>query len=173
MHGQSSIQVAIANDKVWVRIFGRGSFLDSPQVKASVEKGLASGLDGAVIDLENCPAMDSTFMGTLTGLALRGNKGKPAEVLLVGVNARNRQLLHSLGLDHILSIVEDRKAKPDESSYTAPKDPENLSAPGQIRFTLEAHEILGEANPENILRFKDVLDFLREDLERSGTDEDS
>jgi hypothetical protein len=29
---------------------------------------------------------------------------------------------------------------------------------------LEAHEALCEAAPENILRFKDVLDFLRQDL---------
>jgi len=29
---------------------------------------------------------------------------------------------------------------------------------------LEAHEALCEAVPENIFRFKDVLDFLRQDL---------
>jgi hypothetical protein len=29
---------------------------------------------------------------------------------------------------------------------------------------LEAHEALCEAAPENILRFKDVLDFLRQDF---------
>ena len=32
---------------------------------------------------------------------------------------------------------------------------------------LEAHEALGEAAPENMLRFKDVLDFLRQDLHQS------
>jgi anti-sigma factor RsiW len=29
---------------------------------------------------------------------------------------------------------------------------------------VEAHEALSEAAPENVLRFKDVLDFLRQDL---------
>jgi hypothetical protein len=34
----------------------------------------------------------------------------------------------------------------------------------QTETMLAAHEALCEAAPENILRFKDVLDFLRQDL---------
>ena len=36
----------------------------------------------------------------------------------------------------------------------------------QAETMLEAHEALCEAAPENIFRFKDVLDFLRQDLHR-------
>jgi len=34
---------------------------------------------------------------------------------------------------------------------------------------LEAHQALVEAAPENITRFKDVLDFLRNDLKDSSS----
>ena len=34
----------------------------------------------------------------------------------------------------------------------------------EIETMVEAHEALSEAAPENVLRFKDVLDFLRQDL---------
>jgi hypothetical protein len=34
----------------------------------------------------------------------------------------------------------------------------------QAETMLEAHEALCEAAPENVFRFKDVLDFLRQDL---------
>jgi len=37
-----------------------------------------------------------------------------------------------------------------------------------MQTMLEAHEALGEAAPENILRFKDVLDFIRQDLHQSA-----
>jgi hypothetical protein len=36
----------------------------------------------------------------------------------------------------------------------------------QAETMLEAHEALCEAAPENLFRFKDVLDFLRQDLHR-------
>jgi two-component sensor histidine kinase len=36
-----------------------------------------------------------------------------------------------------------------------------------MQTMLEAHEALSEAAPENTLRFKDVLDFLRQDLHQS------
>jgi hypothetical protein len=34
----------------------------------------------------------------------------------------------------------------------------------QTKSMLEAHEALCEAAPQNVLRFKDVLDFLRQEL---------
>jgi hypothetical protein len=34
----------------------------------------------------------------------------------------------------------------------------------QTKTMLDAHEALCEASPENVLRFKDVVDFLRQEL---------
>ena len=38
----------------------------------------------------------------------------------------------------------------------------------RARTMLEAHEACVEANPENAAKFKDVLEYLKEDLRNSG-----
>lgn len=108
------------------------------------------------VDLRDCELMDSTFMGTLAGMALKlGSDGK---VRIMRANARNRDVLKNLGLDRILSLEE-----------TGPEAPEPLKeavgrpAHEAERDTIiEAHENLAAANPENAVRFKDVLEFLKQ-----------
>ena len=57
------------NDCLWIRCESRGCFVNSPVLKSVADKYLASGGDTIVVDLELCPGVDSTFMGTLAGLA--------------------------------------------------------------------------------------------------------
>ena len=57
-----------------------------------------------VIDLLDCPAMDSTFMGTLAGLAMRLSRVGGGKMHLNGVCDRNRQSLEDLGLEKLLEI---------------------------------------------------------------------
>jgi hypothetical protein len=45
-------------------------------------------------------------------------------------------------------------------------DPVNPSREEITRTSLEAHQALMEANPDNVLRFKDVAQFLAEDLKK-------
>ena len=58
-------------DLIWLRVEGKGCFQNSPMLKefcvAMVERGALK----IVVDLENCPVMDSTFMGVLSGIACR------------------------------------------------------------------------------------------------------
>ncbi|HBM76524.1 MAG TPA: hypothetical protein DD438_00325, partial [Verrucomicrobiales bacterium] len=63
-----------------------------------------------VIDLLDCPAMDSTFMGTLAGLAMRLSRIGGGRMHLNGVCDRNRQSLEDLGLEKLLEIDPDDSA---------------------------------------------------------------
>ena len=123
-----------------------------------------------VVDLERCPIMDSTFLGTLTGAALNlQNKGE-GEVCIINANARNQQLLTSLGLDHILEVdTEGEKYTAEREEIRSELTACSLEgAPPdkveQAEHVLEAHEALSQANSENANRFKDVIEFLEKDL---------
>lgn len=118
-----------------------------------------------VVDLRNCPVMDSTFMGTLAGVALRLRELGQGHLHVVNLNERNHDLLSNLGLDQLFAI--DMCSVKTSDAATQPLD--NVPAASADRTTqaetmLEAHEALVEADPGNLTKFKDVLEYLKQDL---------
>jgi len=163
---QSSIQVGVNGPAVWVRVEGRGSFLNSGSLKEFAQEMVTRGYREFVIDLQNCAMMDSTFMGTMAGVALRLKELGHGHLHVVHCGNRSRELLSGLGLDQIFSIHSNGSTAPDCESLGEPVQPEvpNEGKKEQAQTMLEAHEALCQASPENFLRFKDVLDYLKQDL---------
>lgn len=153
MSSASSVQVGLAGPVAWVRIEGRGTFQNSAGLKDFAGEMQKRGFREFVVDLKDCELMDSTFLGTLAGIAL--GLGKDGKLTVVRANRRNRDILGNLGLDRIFA-VED--SAPDPAPTTL-ESPEPCAA--QRETIIEAHENLVAANPENAIRFKDVIDFLR------------
>jgi anti-anti-sigma regulatory factor len=153
-----------------VRVEGKGSFLNSGNLKEFAREMVNRGYREFVIDLEHCAMMDSTFMGTMAGVALRLRELGHGHLHVVHCGQRSRELLTGLGLDQIFSIHANGSAAP---AAVAPEC-ETLSGPvptvpsvqkqQQAQQMLDAHEALCEAAPENFSRFKDVLDYLKQDL---------
>ena len=100
--------------EVWIRIEGRGSFQNSPALKEFSRKMIGEGRRSFVVDLKNCPAMDSTFMGTLAGLAIRLRDTCAGELWVVNRNERNADLLAGLGLDPLFSDKPLPAAQPGD-----------------------------------------------------------
>lgn len=119
-----------------------------------------------VVDLADCITMDSTFMGTMARLALRLREIGQGHLHIVHCGTQNQQLLSGLGLDRIFDIDASGGSPPEcgpvEQTIVAQSPKERKKT--QTKTILEAHEALCEAVPENALRFKDVLDFLRQEL---------
>src|SRR2546423_433896 len=162
----SSIQVGVSGPTVWVKVEGKGSFLNSGNLKQFAREMLDRGYREFVVDLADCAMMDSTFMGTMASVALRLKELGPGHLHIVHCGNRSQQLLSGLGLDQIFDIHSDGSSAPDcealeRASRGQTLDPRKKE---QTETMLEAHEALCEAVPENIFRFKDVLDFLRQDL---------
>ena len=116
-----------------------------------------------VVDLKNCPVMDSTFMGTLAGMALRLREIGQGHLHVINLNERNCDLLKNLGLDQLF-VMESPSAKSVAAEGERSIDGELTGREERARTMLEAHEALVEADPENITKFKDVLDYLKQDL---------
>lgn len=129
------------------------------------------GLRQFVVDLEQCPVMDSTFMGTLAGMALRLRELGTGSLHAIHLNTRNRDLLHNLGLDQLFEIeTKGLQEKFDATSVQElSQDAAQTSKADTAETMLQAHEALVEAAPENETRFKDVLEYLKNDLHQEAT----
>jgi anti-sigma B factor antagonist len=161
---QSSIQVGVNGPAVWVRVKGKGSFLNSGNLKEFAQEMVNRGYREFFIDLERCAMMDSTFMGTMAGVALRLKELGHGHLHVVHCGSRSRELLSGLGLDQIFSIHGNGSVAPEcESLDRHPATPSEQKR-DQAQTMLEAHEALCQAAPENLPRFKDVLDYLKQDL---------
>ncbi|MGI8819847.1 MAG: STAS domain-containing protein [Chthoniobacterales bacterium] len=163
---QSSIQVGVNGAAVWVKVEGKGNFLNSGNLKEFAREMVNRGYREFVVDLENCAMMDSTFMGTMAGVALRLRELGHGNLHVVRCGQRSRELLTGLGLDQIFSIHANGAAGPECEILAAAPPPEPAVAKEvQAQQMLDAHEALCEAAPENFSRFKDVLDYLKQDLQ--------
>ena len=162
----SSIQVGVSGPTVWVKVEGKGSFLNSGNLKEFAREMLDRGYREFVVDLADCAMMDSTFMGTMAGVALRLKELGHGHLHVVHCGERSRSLLTGLGLDQIFDIHSNGTAAPECELLKG--DKANGSATEQKKQVnadmLDAHEALCQAAPQNLSRFKDVLDYLKQDL---------
>lgn len=163
MNTSPSILVGTAAKTVWVRVEGKGSFLNSTGLKDFAKEMVNRGFREFVVDLKNCPVMDSTFMGTLAGIALRLREIGQGQLRVVNLNERNRDLLANLGLDQLFTI-DQQAAVPAVTPAAQPLETGATDKVAQAQTMLEAHEACVEANPENAAKFKDVLEYLKQDL---------
>lgn len=146
-----------------MRVEGRGSFQNSGGLKEFAAEMVGRGYREFVVDLRGCQMMDSTFMGTLAGIALRLREIGVGGLAVVNPNERNRELLANLGLDQLFRVGDG----PEQTAERLAQ--ERLTAGAatpreQAQTMLDAHQALVEADPENFTKFKDVLEFLRQDL---------
>src|SRR6266446_3345121 len=65
----SEILVSCADRIVWVRVEGNGSSTNSTALRDFAKEMIHRGAREFIVDLCNCPVMDSTFMGTLAGIS--------------------------------------------------------------------------------------------------------
>ena len=171
MSTTSSVLVGCIERTVWVKVEGRGSFQNSVGLKEFVKQMIQRGYRDFVVDLRDCEQMDSTFMGTLAGVALRLREIGQGGLRAVNVNERNAGLLGSLGLDQLFAVedaVAGRGTVPESVSALPP-----APRPGpeeQKQVVLEAHEALAEADTANATKFKDVLEYLRQELNGTGAE---
>jgi anti-sigma B factor antagonist len=163
---ESSIQVGVNGPTVWVKVEGKGSFLNSGNLKEFAREMLDRGYREFVIDLADCAMMDSTFMGTMASVALRLKELGRGHLHVVHCRNRSRDLLSGLGLDQIFDIHPNGSTAPECETLERGSSDQSREdkKQEQAQTMLEAHEALCEAAPENLFRFKDVLDYLKQDL---------
>lgn len=164
------ILVGIFDGFSWIRSEGKGSFMNSPAVKSFGDARIAAGETCVVVDLGGCPGMDSTFMGTLAGMASRISALEGGVLQIADPGERNRRSLEDLGLDFLLEI------DPPESAWRGRLEelrcelapPQEAGGPGSLQrahHVLEAHQTLSGLNDKNAEGFKGVVTMLSKEVE--------
>ena len=162
----------LQNGAVWIRVEGKGSFQNSQGLKEFATLMITRGSNQFIIDLENCPVMDSTFMGTLVGIKKSLVADNKNNLEIINANSRNTQLLVSLGIDLLLKLDTDGNAWPEIRNKISNHiqngqylDIAEMSKEENIQQSLEAHQNLSNADKNNVPRFKDVIHFLEQETQ--------
>jgi anti-anti-sigma factor len=162
-----------------VKIKGRANFTTSVTFKRLVTELQERGFESFVLDLSECVTMDSTFLGVLAGAALKlshsdhavaNARGQPgaSRVRLFNPNPRVSDLLDNLGVSDLFGTVRCQPRSVEE--FQTPSEEAQPSREEISRTCLEAHQLLMDLNPENVSKFKDVTQFLAEDLKKFTTE---
>jgi anti-anti-sigma factor len=163
----AKILVAVFDRTVCVQISGRADFTSSMDLKKLITELWTHGYSHFILDLCGCRMMDSTFVGVLSGISLQlaDSKQDPAPLELFNPSPRVAESLENLGVIHLFKIRTATAPLADKYEPLA----KNGEAPTQVevaRTCLEAHKTLMNLKPENVQKFKDVAQFLAEDLQR-------
>jgi anti-anti-sigma factor len=159
------MQVAVENGTAVVKIAGRANFESSVPFKKLVSELSQKPCQRYVLDLTECVLMDSTFLGLLSGFGVKFNTANPpVSMELVNPNVRISELLENLGVAHLFTV-----RKSDQPLTAALQTVNPAAAPTHHDLSqtcLDAHRTLMDLNPANVPKFKDVAQFLEEDLKR-------
>ncbi len=163
---RDDLEAAIAGDKVFIRVTGRGSFKVSSTLKQFIAEVAAKHpVTMVVLDLTECIGMDSTFMGVLAGLS--GRLKQHGQILeLINLSEKNTQLLATLGVDRVIAHYSHSHghAMPDQPAQALPVT--QATKKDLAETALLAHETLVEFSEENRPRFKRVIEYLKADVDR-------
>ena len=148
-----------------VKIAGRANYVSSPDFKTLLGELIGKGYRHFFIDLSECLLMDSTFLGVLAdfGLKMPPASSDQNGIELFNANTRVAELFENLGVARLFKMTNGTLQLPDDVKTSIP-EPANPSHEEITRTCLEAHQTLAAMNSENAARFKDVTQFLAEDL---------
>ena len=161
------IQVARDGYVVRIKVVGRGTYQCSQSLRDVCSRLLKSKVSKILIDLAECITMDSTFMGVLAMFGVRGKKKNlPFEIL--NIDGKKKRLLTGLGLGKLFVFPEQAKEDNDWKKISIkPNCKDNpTNQKKQAEIMLKAHEALVNVDPENEMKFKDVIEFLKEDINK-------
>jgi anti-sigma B factor antagonist len=162
------ILVGVFDRFSWIRCEGKGSFLTSPTMKAFGEARIVSGERCLVVDLGGCTGMDSTFMGTLAGMAARLSAKDGGRLQVADASERNRRSLEDLGLDFLLDIDPPQAPWRGQihriRELLTPATPAGATDVERAVHVLEAHRTLSDQSEENARKFAGVVGLLESEL---------
>lgn len=170
---ESILYACLPDDIVVIRVLGRGNHVNSAALRGVLDR--TSTRDRCpffIFDLEKCTAMDSTFLGVLASFALRQQQMRGSKAIAVHLSRQVRESLELLGLKYVLDL---RAGEPPGGVDLGSKGARFSAAPApeigkvdRIVMMIEAHERLIDIDGENEIKFRGVLQSLRESLDRNN-----
>jgi anti-sigma B factor antagonist len=160
------VLVGTHQQEVFIQVEGRGTHLNSQPLRECLVEMLQRGFRHFQLDLGECSYMDSTFLGVLANVCLQ-LKSRLGTFAIPRINERNLELLQTLGIDGFFEFGNCASSAKEQCQLTSLEED---SRPKQQwgKTVLEAHQTLCDVDPRNVVRFKDVMAFLEEDLKKGS-----
>jgi anti-anti-sigma regulatory factor len=169
------IFVACTPAAVFFRIVGEGEARNSSALKDCAQRKLQLGYQHFYIDLRACDGLDSTFLGVFAGLGLELTTG--GKLTLLGLAGNSRRAFVELGFEQMAAVEaplepqDSLEFPPDEHfKYLPGSNPTVCDRPADVvdraLLMLEADECLCRLTERNEPKFREVKQFLRQDIAR-------
>jgi anti-sigma B factor antagonist len=102
---ESKLVLSVEGTRVLIEVVGEGSIRQATGLKRFSEETLAQGLSDFTIELKDCSALDSTFLGILLGLGLKVKQryGRRGQVRVMNARPEVARLMKDLGLDRLFA----------------------------------------------------------------------
>ncbi len=155
---ETDLLISCQNGVYQVKVAGRANFEYAVPLRE-----LAKTLDTDCnfrIDLRECVAMDSTFMGVLSMIGLKAMRSK-GEIRLLNASSVLQKLLRDLGVSRLFLFTEGELNEGDLQTAGA-----SATLLTTAETVAEAHETLVETDSSNAAAFDQVIEFARQDVER-------
>ncbi|MDD5727812.1 MAG: hypothetical protein PHV59_04525, partial [Victivallales bacterium] len=117
------------------------------------------------IDLKSCQGMDSTFMGIMAMIGLKAKKIN-VQVEIFNASKNNRYLLAGLGLDKLFKFVSEEEDSGETGKETVQESGQSGDMLTTAKTVVEAHEALMDVDKDNIPKFKKVVEFAKQDVNK-------
>jgi anti-sigma B factor antagonist len=161
----TSLSVCVRDHVACVRVTGQAKFRAATDFKNLLLQLQKDGCTDIVLDLTQCPLMDSTFMGVMTFMerqcrAARA-EGRPCSLKLYHPSERILEALANFEILSSFTVIQD---PPQFGSFQRIED----GKPSRVEMTrtcFEAHKELMETNEDNARRFRDATEFFEKNLE--------
>lgn len=162
------LEVARTDQAVLMRVVDLGNMNISLTLYDFVQASLESGFRHFALDLTACTGMDSTFMGTMVGLA-RSIRERRGWLCLCNVSEENRRKLSLLGVSKFVPVKEELLLQDVEMTRLTPED----DPARRLALIKEAHETLVAIDERNRQRFGLFLAALASEMGEGGKEDEA
>lgn len=160
----TSLSVYVRDHVACVRVTGQAKFRAATDFKNLLLQLQQDGCTEIILDLTQCPLMDSTFLGVMTVMSRKceaaKKEGKPCSLKLYHPSERILEALANFEILGSFTIIKD---PPEVGAFRRVED-SNANRLDMTRTCHEAHKALMETCEENARRFKDATEFFEKNL---------
>ena len=151
-----------------IKVRGLGSISNAPPLADFTQSMIEKGVSRFAVELSECDGMDSTFMGTLVGIAQTMRSRPGGWICMLNVSGANRDLLKIVGADRFFAF--DARAGVTRDLRMQPLPSLKVSPERRIELVRKAHENLVEIDARNERKFGALLRSLTSELDRKASE---
>jgi len=165
-----TIKVAKKGETFFIKVTGAGTLDNSFLLKDFFRQMIAKNFESFILCLEDCPYMDSTFLGVLVGISLRLKENFDAKLKLTGTNKYNLNILKMLDVTNLFNISRDSFFDISRNTIKFPsqrktlKKKIELSTLQKAKHIRASHYNLMKASPACQMRFIYVQRLLSKEI---------